>query len=243
MSSLRPGEFRITKKAMDRWKLPRGSRVLDIGCGTGRTVEYLEKEYGFQCSGIDLSMERIKEGKARNPNLKIEYGDGEFLDGFESYSFDGVLMECTLSLINLPDESLHEAYCVLKKGGRLFLSDLYIKDPDPGFVRALAIEAKRQSREPHKEGECDAGCAEEHKKKPVSFRSDGRFLIEPLAEQLAEIGYRNIFVEDCSRELDSFVAEKLMNDGTLEGCLCDSALHPKDKFKTGYFMMTAEKPY
>lgn len=242
MNDFKPGEFRITKNAMERWKLPQGSKVLDIGCGLGETVEFLEKEYGYECSGIDLSMARIKEGKTRNPDLNIKYGDGEFLDDFTSFSFDGVLMECTLSLINLPDEALHEAYCVLKKGGKLFLSDLYIKDPDPGFVKALHIEAERQRNKPHKEGECGTDCEEEHRNKPVGFRSSGRFLKEPLIEQLEEIGYRNIIWEDCSQELDNYVAEKLMKDGTLEGCLCDEALHPKDNFKTGYFMLTAEKP-
>jgi len=242
MSDFRPGGLRITRKAMEHWKLPRGARVLDVGCGTGETMEYLEKEYGFTCSGIDLSMARLKEGRTRNPGLDIQYGDGEFLDGFSSYSFDGVLMECTLSLINLPDEALHEAYCVLKKGGRLFVSDLYIKDPDPGFVKALAIEAERQSKKPHREMECGDDCAEEHRSRPSALRSDGRFLIDPLIEQLTEIGYRSIAWEDCSQELDNFVAEKLMRDGTLEGCLCDAALHPRDKFKTGYFMLTAEKP-
>lgn len=242
MSNFRPGEFRITKKAMDQWKLPRGARVLDIGCGTGETIEYLEKEFGFDCSGIDLSMARVKEGKTRNPNLDIKYGDGEFLDDFSSFSFDGVMMECTLSLIKLPDEALHEAFCILKKGGRIFLSDLYIKDPDPGFIKALEIEAERQSQKPHKEGECGTDCEEEHRNRPCRFRSDGRLLIAPLIEQLAEIGFRDINLEDCSLELDGFAAEKLMRDGTLEGCLCDEALHPKDRFKTGYFMLTAEKP-
>jgi ubiquinone/menaquinone biosynthesis C-methylase UbiE len=243
MNDLRPGEFRITKKAMDIWKLPKGSKVLDIGCGLGETVEILEREFGYECTGIDLSMARIKEGKTRNPNLDIRYGDGEFLDGFQSFSFDGIIMECTLSLINLPDEALHEAYCVLKKGGRLFISDLYIKNPDQEFITALRIEAERQKSRPHKEGECSTDCEDEHKKRLVDFRSSGRFLIEPLAEQLAKIGYRNIAWEDCSAELESFVAEKLMQDGTLEDCLCDEALHPGDHFKTGYFMLTAEKPF
>lgn len=243
MNDFKPGEFRITKKAMEIWKLPKGSKVLDIGCGHGDTVEYLEKEYGYECSGIDLSMARIEEGKTRNPERNIKCGDGEFLDDYSSYSFDGVIMECTLSLINLPDEALHEAYCVLKKGGKLFLSDLYIKNPDPGFMKALQIEAEREKSKPHKEGECGTDCEEEHKNRVVDFRSDGRFLITPLIEQLAEIGYRNIAWIDCSLELENYVAEKLMKDGTLEGCLCDVALHPKDNFKTGYFMLTAEKPF
>jgi ubiquinone/menaquinone biosynthesis C-methylase UbiE len=243
MSDFKPGEFRITKKAMEIWKLPKGSKVLDIGCGLGETVEFLENEYGYECSGIDLSMARIQEGKTRNPSLNIKYGDGEFLEDFPSYSFDGVVMECTLSLINLPDEALHEAYCVLKKGGKLFVSDLYIKNPDPGFVKALQIEAERINSIPRKEGECGTDCEEEHKSRFVNFRSSGRFLIIPLIEQLAEIGYRNISWADCSQELENFVAEKLMKDGTLEDCLCDSALHPKDDFKTGYFMLTAEKQF
>lgn len=242
MNDLKPGEFRITKKAMERWKLPKGSKVLDIGCGLGGTMEYLETEYGFECSGIDLSLERIQEGKTRNPSLNIKYGDGEFLDEFSSFSFDGVVMECTLSLINLPDEALHEAFCVLKNGGKLFLSDLYIKNPDSGFIKALQIEAERKNNRPHKEGECGTDCEEDHKNRRVNFRSDGRFLTTPLIEQLAEIGYRNMDWEDCSLELENYVAETLMREGTLEGCLCDAALHPKDKFKTGYFMLTAEKP-
>jgi ubiquinone/menaquinone biosynthesis C-methylase UbiE len=228
---------------MEKWKLPKGSKVLDVGCGLGETMEFLQREYGFACTGIELSMPRIQEVKKRNPELEVKYGDGEFLDEFQSYSFDGVLMECTLSLINLPDEALHEAYCVLKKGGKLFLSDLYIKNPEPAFVRALGIEAERQGRKPHNEQECGTDCADEHKKRALRFRSSGRFLIEPLLKQLEETGFRNIAWEDFSLELDNYAAEKLMKDGTLEGCLCEEALHPKDSFKTGYFMLTAEKPF
>jgi len=241
MSNLKPGEFRITKKAMEKWDLPKGAAVLDIGCGRGESLEYLEKEFGYQGSGIDLSMVIIKEGKTRNPNLNIKYGDGEFLDDFSSFSFDGVMMECVLSLINIPDEALHEAYCVLKKGGKLFISDLYIKNPEPEFLKVLAFEAERQRSKPHKEGECGDDCAEEHKNRAVDFRSGGRFLMEPLLAQLEEIGYINIYWEDCSRELDTFVAEKIMNGDGLEQCFCNGALDPKDKHKTGYFMLTAEK--
>lgn len=242
MNRFKPGEFRITKKAIDRWKLPNGAEVLDIGCGLGETMEYLQQEYGYVCSGIDLSMERVREAKERNPELNISYGDGEFLDAFPSYSFDGVTLECVLSVINIPDEALHEAYCVLKKGGKLFISDLYIKNPEPDFIQALKIEAIGQSQKPHGEHACSTDCEEEHKNRLVPFRSSGRFLIEPLIEQLEEIGYHNIDWEDCSDELYRYTAEKIMADGTLEGCLCEDALHPKDSYKTGYFMLTAEKP-
>ena len=89
-------------------------------------------------------------------------------------------MESSLSLINMPDEALHEAYCVLKKGGRLIISDLYEKDPDEDQMRAVRIEADRQSRIPHKEGDC-----EERSLKFVDFRFEGAFYRDALIRQLA----------------------------------------------------------
>ena len=58
-------------------------------------------------------------------------------------------------LYTSPDEALHEAYCVLKKGGKLVIVDEYHKDPDPKKMKAVAIEAQRQSKIPHKEGDCE----------------------------------------------------------------------------------------
>ena len=62
-----------------------------------------------------MNLRFIEEGSKANPDLDIRLGDGEFLDDFSSKTFDGVFMECVLSVINMPDEALHEAYCVLKK--------------------------------------------------------------------------------------------------------------------------------
>lgn len=282
MSCFKPSEFRITDEAIKKWKLKKGSSVLDIGCGQGETVEYLGKEYGFKATGIDFSKEMIARGLARSPKLKIQFGDGEFLEDFSSYSFDGVMMECSLSLIYLPDEALHEAYCVLKKGGKLFISDLYIKNPTSEFLKETAEEAEIKSKQPGSCGgdhghdhahnavksnnscsdctECGDCTSHEHEcthdedddhgvhdyegrePKSVAFRKSGRFLIEPLVACLEEIGYQNIEWQDCSVELDNFVAAKLMQDGTLEGCFCKEGLKPADDFKTGYFMLTAEKP-
>ncbi|MEG2200368.1 MAG: methyltransferase domain-containing protein, partial [Anaerovorax sp.] len=168
------------------------------------------------------------------------YGDGEFLDGFLSHSFDGVMMECVLSLINLPDEALHEAYCVLKKGGKLFISDLYIKDPQEDLVKALSIEAERKSKMKHDEGACDDNCQEDHKERVVNFRLNGRFLQQQLVNQLEEMGYKNIVWQDYSKELGSYVAEKIMAGGNHEDCFC-LAMDEKNTYKTGYFLLVAEK--
>ncbi len=265
MSNLIHGKLRITDEALKIWELSKGAEVLDIGCGQGETVEYLEKEYGYKTTGIDISKEIIQSGLERNPKLNIQHGDGEFLDGFLSYSFDGVMMGCILSLIGLPDEALHEAYCVLKKGGKLFISDLYIKDPGPEFMKAVEMEAERQKYMPHAEHEhneercddhnegqdcsdCDS-CTEEedksqleeeHRYRAVNFRSGGKFLLTPLVKQLQEIGFINIAWKDCTEALDQDLAKKMMKEGTLGKCRKN--LDPVDKYETGYFMLTAEKP-
>ncbi len=241
MSGLKPGGLNITKKAMEVWNLPKGSKVLDIGCGNGETLEFLQDNYGFVGKGIDLSLKMINESKERNPKLDISYGDGEFLDEFPSLHFDGVLMECVLSLVNIPEEALHEIYCVLKRGGKLFISDLYIKNPDKGLIKSLAIEAERQKSKPHEAESC-SDCKDDHKDRVCEFRSCGRFLLDPLMKELRDIGFTNIKLEDCSIELDNYVAEKIMKDGTLDLCFCKEAVNPKDKQKTGYFIITAEKP-
>ena len=129
--------------------LKKGAEVLEIGCGEGETTEHLEKDYGYKMTAIDLSLDMVDKAKKRGLKADIKFGDGECLEDFLSFTEDCIVMECVLSLINLPDEALHEAYCVLRNGGKLFISDLYIKDPDPEKVRAIKMEADRQARIPH----------------------------------------------------------------------------------------------
>lgn len=233
MSLVRPGKFDITDKAMEICALKKGAAVLDVGCGDGTAAEYLQEKYGYQMTGIDMNLAKISEGKERNSQLDLRMGDGEFLDDFPSFSFDCVMMECALSLINLPDEALHEAYCVLKKGGKLFISDLYLKKPDPKQVKAIKIEADRQAKIPHKEGDCDDG-----KQRFVDFRFQGAFLKEPLIAYLKEIGYHVVAFEDRSADLDTYAAETILQEGSLDSCVTCA----KGQKGVGYFMLVAEKP-
>lgn len=232
---LRPGEFKMIDKAMEICNLPEGGRVLEIGCGTGDTTERLEKKYGAKVSAIDTSLEMVRRAKKRGLDAEIAYGDGEFLEHFSSFTFDMVVMECVLSLIHKPDEALHEAYCTLKKGGMLFLSDVSIKNPDPMQMKALAIEADRLSKIPKEYKECDD---RQEEMRVVNFRHEGRFLLNPLKEALEDVGFHLVFEEDRSKDLDEYVAEKILSGEEEEGgWSCDN--YPKD---TGYFMMIAQKP-
>jgi ubiquinone/menaquinone biosynthesis C-methylase UbiE len=231
---LRPGAFTITDRAMEIIQLPKKSKVLEVGCGEGETTERLEKHYGFDVSAIDISMEMVRIAKERGLAANIFLGDGEFLDDFSSHTFDGVVMECVLSLINLPDEALHEVYCVLKETGKLFISDLYLKNPEPGLLRSLDIEAHRLATKPHEESSCSDDCADDHKKRLVNFRYQGVLLLEPLQRALEDMGFRMIIVEDYSKELGNYLAESILKGQKNPA----TQSLPKD---TGYFLLVAEK--
>lgn len=231
---LRPGGFDITDKAMEVCDFQRGAKILEIGCGEGETLEHLTKDYGLEVSGIDLSLEMVRRAKERMPEADIHFADGEFLDDYPSFTFDGVVMECVLSLINKPDEALHEVWCVLKKGGRLFISDLCHRDPDPDIMAAVARKAAEDAVRPHEYKECDDE-GEGGAPRMVHFRYDGKFFLEPLLKEMKSIGYKILMTEDRTKDLDEYVAEAVLK-GETPDC------HIKNPKKTGYFMLVAKKP-
>ena len=238
MTIERPGGFDITDRALEIANFKTGSRILDMGCGEGDTVNHLN-EMGLKAEGIDINLAKIDAAKKKYPDINVKFGDGGFLDDYMSYTFDGVMMECSLSVLPQPDEALHEAYCVLKKGGRLIITDLYEKDPDPAQMKAVAIEADRQSRIPHQEGDCEAGTVTHF----TDFCFEGAFYKEPLIRMIEdELGMRVMAFEDRSVDLDSYVAETLMNDGKLEDlCTCVKTEVGGKKRKIGYFILVAQK--
>lgn len=245
MAVFRPGEFTLTDEAVKLCGFKKGAKLLDIGCGKGQTVEHLNNN-GFDACGIDLSPDLIKAGKQRNPKLDIREGDGEFLDMFSSFTFDGVLMECTLSLINMQTEALHEAWCVLKKGGKLIITDLFTKDPKPEDVMNMIETAHAAMNKPKQEGDCESGLVQY----PSEYCLDGAFVMDVLQTNLEDIGYKNIKWYDKSKALRDFIAQTIMDYGSLEKFFesegegekaCQFCKSMKQK-NPGYFLLVAVKP-
>lgn len=242
MAYERPGGSALTERGLQLAEIKKGSRILDVGCGTGDTVAWLNETKGMDAEGIDMNLSKIAAAKEEHPGIAVQFGDGEFLDMYMSYTFEGVLMESSLGLINIPEEAMHEAWCVLKKGGRLIISDLYEIDPDPKQVRAVRIEAERQGKIPHKEGDC-----EERGLKFVDFRFEGAFYRQPMIRQLEEIGFRGIVFEDRTGDLDSWLDEKAGQGTDRTKALSKLNRHLKTEVggkerRIGYFLLVAEKP-
>jgi ubiquinone/menaquinone biosynthesis C-methylase UbiE len=88
-------------------------KVLDIGCGTGRFLEFA----GY---GIDASPEMLKVAKIKYPNHNLFVEDAANTH-FEDSFFDIVISFHLLMHLDEPTTRLilDEAYRILKKGGKL----------------------------------------------------------------------------------------------------------------------------
>ena len=108
--------------------VPHSARILDFGCGYGRTLAQL-KDAGFQnLTGIDFSESLIERGRAENPGPElIAYPGGRL--PFDDDSFDAALMLAVLTC--MPDtltqaETLLELKRVLVPGGLLYVTDFLL---------------------------------------------------------------------------------------------------------------------
>jgi ubiquinone/menaquinone biosynthesis C-methylase UbiE len=102
--------------------LPKGARLLDIGCGTGLFVEKYTSEEG-SAVGIDLSRRMIERARHRCAASDFTIGTGETIP-FSDNTFDAVSSLLVFSYLRDPEAMLSEAYRVLKPGGAIAICTL-----------------------------------------------------------------------------------------------------------------------
>ena len=108
----------------------KAKKVLDLGCGAGRHVNYLAKR-GFEALGVDISETGLKLTKKRLRKMKLEAAivksDMKFLP-FISSCFDAAICVQTIYHQRLKgiEETVSELHRVLKKKG-LLLTNFHSK--------------------------------------------------------------------------------------------------------------------
>ena len=87
--------------------VPEGSRVLDLGCGDGALLEYLQRERGCSGYGVELDDANVLACARRGVNvLQLNLDQG--LKVFDDQSFDVVLQIDTLQHLRNAEVMLRE---------------------------------------------------------------------------------------------------------------------------------------
>lgn len=95
--------------------VPQGARVLDLGCGDGAFLEFLQRERGCTGYGVEISDDNVLACLKRGVNvLQLNLDDG--LAIFEDNSFDMVLQINTLQHLRNTETMLRETARVGRMG-------------------------------------------------------------------------------------------------------------------------------
>jgi methionine biosynthesis protein MetW len=84
-----------------------GARVLDLGCGDGELLAYLQSEKGVNGYGLEIDPANITTCINKGVNV-IEQNLDSGLESFADASFDMVVMTETLQAVKAPDRMLSE---------------------------------------------------------------------------------------------------------------------------------------
>ena len=111
------GDVRVDFALMSEMIKP-GSRVLDVGCGDGELLEYLERERGVEGRGIELSQKGVNASVARG--LAVIQGDADTdLVHYPDDAFDYVILSQTIQATYEPRVVLEQ---MLRIGRRAIVS-------------------------------------------------------------------------------------------------------------------------
>lgn len=114
--------------------------ALDLGCGNGRNLIFLARNFGVKGIGVDISKEAIAQAKNASASLPIEYQIRSITESLpvadETQTF--VLDMMTSHFLKKEDRErlLAEIARVLKPGGWLFLKT-FLRDEDEHAERLL----------------------------------------------------------------------------------------------------------
>jgi MPBQ/MSBQ methyltransferase len=135
---------------MVRWgrldRLPRGTTILDVGCGIGGSSRILAREYGFAVTGVTISPSQVRRAQElTSPDLPVRFlVDDAMALSFPDASFDAVWS--VEAGPHMPDKAVfaNELLRVLKPGGVLVVADWNQRDDRRAPLRGGGEPVMRQ---------------------------------------------------------------------------------------------------
>lgn len=110
---------------LNGWRIPRGSCLLDIGCGSGQTAIPASRA-GLKVTGVDIAVNLIEHARerARYEGLDAEFDTGDAEDlPYRDAGFDVVISLIGAMFGPRPEKVATEMARVCKPGGRLHMAN------------------------------------------------------------------------------------------------------------------------
>ena len=220
--TVRPGGYFLTERALELSGIQAPARILDVACGIGASVRLLRQK-GLQACGIDASRRMLAAGRRQDSGVPLLLGNGAALPVAHT-SLDAVITECALSLMPDLKAAMREITRVLRPGGFLFASDLYLRNP-----RA----------------------ARELRRFPLGTCLQGARSQAELYGLVKRCGLTVIIWEDHSERLKQLISQLVGAHGSMQAFWSQSIadeINPFDlqlaiaRARPGYYLMIAQKP-
>jgi len=137
--------LRMNEVMAEQVGIKTGYRVLDAGCGVGATPIWMAKQFKAEAHGLSLSPLQVKKAKGFAKAQGVEklahfYLKNFLKTGFPNNHFDVVWAQESSSQTYEKVGFLKEAFRVLKPGGHIIVTDLFLTKDKLGETERFAID-------------------------------------------------------------------------------------------------------
>ncbi len=122
---------KLQNKVIDFLQLIPHLSILDLGCGTGNTIEKIQKKslWGTRITAIDSSLNMLARAMSKPGALKnVSFRQGGLDQISANEKFDRITLINVLYAVKNPKETLRCLYDILEDGGILVVANPFIPD-------------------------------------------------------------------------------------------------------------------
>jgi len=133
----------LNLERLSQW-LSTDSRILDFGCGYGRSLGQLFERGYRNLIGFDFAAAMIARAREHFPEITFEELTGQTLP-LADQSINAALLFSVLTCVATDDGQraiVQELHRALKPGGLLYISDLWLQSDERNLQRYARDEAK-----------------------------------------------------------------------------------------------------